>query len=75
MPQKYRVEFFGKCSLVCLRVLILLCVIAPVLVDYGKLDSDSLLAKSQVEAGQRLQLRLRSGARRGQPEVMDQVWR
>ena len=43
------------------------------LVDYGKLDSESLLAKSEAAAGQRLQLRLRSGARPGQPEIMDQV--
>ena len=43
------------------------------LLDYGKMDADSLLAKSEAAASERLQLRLRSGARRGEPEIMDQV--
>ena len=43
------------------------------LLDYGKMDAESLLSKSEAAASERLQLRLRSGARRGEPEIMNQV--
>ena len=46
-----------------------------VLLDCGKMDAESLLAKSEAAASERLQLRLRSGARRGEPEIMNQVLR
>ena len=46
-----------------------------VLLDYGKMDAESLLEKSEAAAAERLQLRLRSGARRGEPEIMDQARR
>ncbi len=44
-----------------------------VLLDYGDMDAESLLAESEAAASERLQLRVRSGARRGEPEMMNQV--
>lgn len=46
-----------------------------VLLDYGTMDAESLVAKSEAAKSERLQLRLRSGARRGEPEIMNQVLR
>ena len=45
------------------------------LLDYGKMDATALRRKAEAAAGERLQLRLRSGARPGQPEAREQVRR